>query len=269
MTANTAIKNILFPADFSKLSGHAMISATAMCKRHSATLHVLHVTDSRFLIVPRDAHTTAVYLMTELEQSGMKSLKTLANKIISKHNIKVAKYLAFGRPADTIGKKAIESDCNIIVMGTHGASGLRGFFIGSNAYSVIKNTTVPVLTIPGKKKIKDFKKILFPIRASVRIIELGKALRLQDTAYKSVYFLCRTYAKKVLEIAKKEKVDLIAINASLDYKWRQFFIGPYTQPVVNHAKVPVMSFRTPNAGSDIEGAVKEALQNVKQMTLSV
>ena len=71
--------------------------------------------------------------------------------------------------------------------------------------------------------------------------------------------MCKNYAKKVLELAKKEKVDLIVINASLDYKWRQFFVGPYAQQVVNHAQVPVLSIRSVNAASAFEDAVQEEI----------
>ncbi len=192
-------------------------------------------------------------------------------------------------------------------MGTHGASGLREFFIGSNAYAVIKNTSVPVLTIPGKKKIKEFKKILFPIRAVGGIIdkyefiepiieknnaelvilglslngeqfnaaekkaetlELGRRLSANETAFKSAFHVCRNYAKKVLEVARKEKVDLIVINASLDYKWRQFFIGPYAQQVVNHSKIPVLSIRTADTGASLAEAVKEETINMPSMKLA-
>lgn len=307
MSENT-IKNILFPTDFSQLSGNALITAIAMCKRHNATLHLLHVVDNRYFIVPHEAHNSAIYLMPDLEKSGMEGLKELENQIKSKHIISIQTHLESGSPADAIGKKAVELNCELIVMGTHGASGLREFFIGSNAYAVIRNTAIPVLTVPGKKKVKGFKKILFPIRASKGIVdkydfivpiiekndaeliiaglslpeepynidpmneevrELGSLLKINNTRFKSEHFLCKNYAKKVLELAKKEKADLIVINAALDYKWRQFFIGPYTQQVVNHATIPVLTIRTPNAASAFEDAVKEEVLNVRQMKLAL
>src|SRR6476620_3617210 len=49
-------------------------------------------------------------------------------------------------------------------MGTHGASGFRDGFIGSNTYGVMKYASCPVLTIPPRKKITSFKKVLFPIK---------------------------------------------------------------------------------------------------------
>ncbi|MBS1610887.1 MAG: universal stress protein [Bacteroidetes bacterium] len=283
MDANTTLRNILLPTDFSELSRNALTSGIAMCKRHNATLHLLHVVDNRYLVVPHEAHNTTIYLMPESEKSGMTGLEKLADTIKSKNNIKVETHLDNGSPVDIIGKKAIDLHCELIVMGTHGASGMRKFFMGSTAYSVIKHTVIPVLTVPGSRKVKDFKRILFPIRASKKIIEkygfiipiiernnaeliiaglslpdepyssellneeiteLGSLLKLNGTNFKSEHFICKNYAKKVLELAKKEKADLIVINASLDYTWQQFFIGPYTQQVVNHATVPVLSIRS-------------------------
>lgn len=306
MAIDTPIKNILFPTDFSKLSGNALITAIAMCNRHNATLHLLHVVDNRYFIVPHEAHNAALYLMPDLEKSGIAALEELSNKIKAKHDINLKTHLESGSPAIAIGNKAIELDCELIVMGTHGASGLREFFIGSNAYAVIKNTPVPVLTVPGKKGVKGFKKILFPIRAVKNIKdkydfitsiieknaselvviglalpgeennlsidyemkELQNSLQAHNTKFKADFFVCKNYAKKVLEVAKKEKVNLIVINASLDYEWRQFFVGPYTQQIVNHATVPVLSVRTLESPSEFETSIREEIENIRHMKLS-
>src|SRR5512138_2945580 len=50
------------------------------------------------------------------------------------------------------------------MIGTHGASGFRRFFMGSTAYRVIKHTTYPVMTVPGSGDWSSFRSILFPIR---------------------------------------------------------------------------------------------------------
>lgn len=290
------MNNILFPTDFSELSANALNTAIAMCKRQNATLHLLHVVENRLLITPPEANMAAIYIIPELEKAGADNLSKLEKRISSKHQIAISTHLEYGNPSDAIRDKAIDLSVELIVMGTHGTSGLREFFIGSNSYNVIKNTTIPVLTIPGKKKFSGFKKILFPIRATrgimdkygflqpiiekneARLIiaalslpgeeynldpmndevrELGKSLRINNTQFQSEHFVCKNYAKKVLELAKKEKVDLIVINASLDYKWQQFFIGPYTQQIINHAKVPVLSIRSVDDAVGISDNIKD------------
>ncbi|MEZ4905923.1 MAG: universal stress protein [Spirosomataceae bacterium] len=69
-----------------------------------------------------------------------------------------------GRYVRAVVEEANNHKIDLIVMGTHGVSGLREFFIGSNAYAVIKLAECPVLTIPPHKKWEGFKKILFPVR---------------------------------------------------------------------------------------------------------
>jgi nucleotide-binding universal stress UspA family protein len=50
-------------------------------------------------------------------------------------------------------------------------------------------------------------------------------------------------ARQVLQVSKEEKPDLIVITATLDASLRDFFLGPYTQDIVNHARFPVLSIR--------------------------
>ncbi len=300
------LKNILVPTDFSDQSANALSTAIAMCKRHHAVLHLLYVTESSVFVSPRDVNMAAMYLIPEMEEKGAEHLARCKKSIKEKYGISVQSYLESGYPADCIRKKALELNCELIVMGSHGGSGFREFFIGSNAFHVIKNTTIPVLTIPGKKKVKEFKKILFPIRVSKGVMDkydfiepiieknkatliiaglslpgepyklgpldeeirrLGKSLRSSNTQFKSEHYVCKNYAKKVLQLAKKENVDLIVINASLDHKWQQFFIGPYTQQVVNHSRVAVLSIRTLHPDVIFAETVKDQMRNVSQEDL--
>jgi nucleotide-binding universal stress UspA family protein len=60
---------------------------------------------------------------------------------------------------------------------------------------------------------------------------------------------CENVAREVLDIANAVKTDLIVITATLDNSLKDFFLGPYTQDIVNHAKVPVLSIR-PQQGID-------------------
>jgi len=283
---NTTIKHILLPVDFSPLAENAMTTAVEMCRRHNAALHVVHVVENRLMATPPEASVPVFYVVPEMEKAAQQKLDGLVNRIAAKHSIKIKAYLEFGNPADAIRDKAVDLKCQLIIMGTHGASGVREFFIGNTAYSVIKNTTIPVLTVPGNKKVTEFKKILFPIRAANGILEkydfikpiiakneaeliilglslqseifdlddrkkallsLGQSLGMQSTSFRSEFHVCKNYAKKVLEAARKEKADLLVINATLDYSWNRFFIGPYAQQIVNHAKLPVLSIRVPKS----------------------
>ncbi len=279
---NSKIENIVLATDFTQLSDNALSTAVAICKRQNATLHVVHVVENRFIMAPTEMYAASVYVVPEMESIAKQKLEHLEQTIKAKSSIALQMHLVFANAADGIRDKAVEIRADLIVMGTHGASGYRNFFLGSTAYSVIKNTSIPVLTIPGKKKITEFKKILFPLRAQKGIADkydfispvieknkaellilglskpgesddllnveneikaIGDAIRSENVNCRSEHKLSRNFAREVIQTAKKEKADLIVINSSLDYSWRQFFVGPYTQQILNQSPIPVLSFR--------------------------
>jgi nucleotide-binding universal stress UspA family protein len=282
MSADTSLKNILLLTDFSELSDNALHTAIAMCKRHGATLHMLHIIETSFIVGPTDPNASAFYMIPEPHQNGKEDLLQLENEIHEKYGINVRSYIEAGSLSDIIRNKVPEFGCELIVMSSDEVSGIKEFFFGSKAFAIIKNTNIPVLTIPGDTKIKDFKKILFPIRvvhgildkydliepiieknnATLSIVRLlmtkeikkqpdmegeinwlFKILRDNNTKHSTEFHTCRNYAKKVLEIAISEKADLIAINASLNHEWQHFFSRPYAQQIVNHSKIPVLTIR--------------------------
>jgi nucleotide-binding universal stress UspA family protein len=66
-------------------------------------------------------------------------------------------------------------------------------------------------------------------------------------------------ARQVLVVSRAEKPDLIVITATLDASLKDFFLGPYTQDIVNHAKFPVLSIRPRlSVNAPVEEATVEA-----------
>lgn len=274
--------NILVGTDFSALSSNALDVAISLCKRHGAKLHIVHAPEPYKMAIPPKIELPAFYISPELEKSAASVLDSLARKIAKEHKIKVTGYTKTGNPSDVLIEMAMKHACEIIVLGTHGISGFREFFMGNTAYSVIRNTIIPVLTIPGHRRVTQFRKVLFPIRAASGIMEkfdymlpvidtwksklriaglslkseilnlddrkkellqLGKSLERHGIAFQSEFHICKNYSRTVLKLAEKYKIDLIVINATLDYSWSDYFVGPYTQQMINHAKIPVLSVR--------------------------
>lgn len=255
-----------------------------MSKLHEADLHLLYVMEISFTIAPMESHTMPVHVLPTLEKSAFNKLNNMVYEInASEPAIKVKAHIMNGTAAPCITEKAFKLNCDLIVMGSYGTSGITEFLMGSTVYSVIKSTLIPVLTVPGTKEVMSFKQILFPVRATQGvmnkydflepIIEKNKArlliaalslpgeivnrnsldddisklvatLKTSGTDFKSYFYVCANYAKKLFELSEQTKADLIVINATLDYEWKDFFIGPYTQQVVNHSTIPVLSIRT-------------------------
>jgi nucleotide-binding universal stress UspA family protein len=75
--------------------------------------------------------------------------------------IKIERILDIGIPSEVIISKIKELEIDLVVMGTHGSSGLREFFIGSNAEKVVRKAPCPVLTVKHEISLEETRKIIF------------------------------------------------------------------------------------------------------------
>ena len=276
------IDHILLPTDFSDVAENALQTAIAISKRQKATLTLLHVVEQGYLLATPESGGMALDMLRPLEASAKGRLNEITTSIRAEHEIDVKFIVVVGHPAFEICRWAAEQKIALIVMGTHGASGLREFFIGSNAYSVVKHSPCPIMTIPGNNRWIDFRKILFPVRmvpealskydfilpiirlnasslqiagivekddplASAEVKDLVEVMRLKVTEDNIIcsgeVHYCDNVAKHVLHLSEAEKPDLVVITATLEKYSKHFFVGPYSQYIVNHAKFPVLSIR--------------------------
>lgn len=294
------IRKVLVPIDFSAISLNALQTAVAICKRQLATLTLLHVVESSYTMFPPEAGGASAMLLPKLVTDANDDLGELANELRLTHDLVVNHIVQSGNPADEICRWASHKECDLIVMGTHGASGLSEFLVGTTAFSVVKNSPSPVLTIPGENQWIGFKKILFPIRMVPNALNKydivrpiirknGSSLLVagivkkddptgfiemkalvdvvrhkvseDDVMCKSEIHYCEDVAREVLNIADREKPDLIVITATLDTTIREFFLGQYTQNLVNHARYPVLSIR-PDQVQQLSGVLASVKQAV-------
>jgi nucleotide-binding universal stress UspA family protein len=276
------INKILIPVDFSPESSNALETAIAICTRQLATLTLIHVIENSFVLFPPEAGGAAGVVLPKMLKDANDNLNNLAKTLRKKHDLVVNHVVQTGNPADEICSWATHKEIDLIVMGTHGASGLKEFFLGSNAYSVVRNSSCPVMTIPGTNRWLDFRKILFPIRLIPHALDKydvvrpiirknGSSLLIagivkkddatgfiemktmvdnaraeiagDDVICSSEVHYCEDVSQEVLEIANKEKPDLVVITANLGESLRDFFLGNYAQGIVNHAHFPVLSIR--------------------------
>ncbi|WP_158728817.1 MULTISPECIES: universal stress protein [unclassified Flavobacterium] len=276
------IKNILVPTDFSDCANNALKVAIGMAKRHNATLHLLHSVEPIYFGRTYNVLGSMVDLQSTMVNIGTTNLLVHEQKIVSVQGINVNTFCAVGSVSSIVDNYVIEHNIDLVVMGTHGANGFKEFFAGSNTYDVIKSATCPVLSIPQSFDKTGFNSILFPIRAVDGVIEkydyikpivekndavihiLGVAFENDmqeryavnvdfDTVKKAINHdaTYMTYeavqstdiADTILAVANKRNDDLMIINATLDKKWYQFFKGNYTQKIINHSKIPVLSVK--------------------------
>jgi nucleotide-binding universal stress UspA family protein len=129
-------KTILVPTDFSELSKKAVRYAERMARESSAKLIVLHVDPPllSFADTPQDPTVHVERLRKQLNE-------------IRPANVAVEHRLVDGFAADVINQTARETSADVIVIATHGRTGMAQAFLGSVAQSVLRGAHCPVLTI--------------------------------------------------------------------------------------------------------------------------
>jgi nucleotide-binding universal stress UspA family protein len=135
------IHTILHPTDFSCSSTDAFTVAGALARDYGARLVLLHVVDEPMFIdgtglVPFDSAMYRSEMWDKLEQLAVRA-----------ESIEVERQLAEGNPVKAILDAAAETHCDLIVLGTHGWTGLRRLLMGSIAEAVTRKAPCPVMTV--------------------------------------------------------------------------------------------------------------------------
>jgi nucleotide-binding universal stress UspA family protein len=123
------IRTVVFPTDFSDCSRRAGVQAADVARHFGAQLHVLHVDDPVAAPTPPSRLTRAT---ADLDVDG-----------------EVTTAIALGVPAHAICAYARGVDADLIVMGTHGRTGVSRAVLGSVAEAVVRHARCPVMTIPA------------------------------------------------------------------------------------------------------------------------
>ncbi|MBU0986585.1 MAG: universal stress protein [Proteobacteria bacterium] len=146
------IKNILCPTDFSDISNNAIPWAISLASTHHARLWLLHVVDQLHGIEQYQILTLTPQEIAETMLTRAKAeLSKIAGKI--KNDIKVEIAAKQGKAFVEIIKTAKEQDIDLIVIGSHGRTGLSNVLIGSVAEKVSRKAPCPVLIVRGKDNL--------------------------------------------------------------------------------------------------------------------
>lgn len=145
---NTTISRILVPLDFSPHSQRALEYATALAARLGAALHLLSVVEP---MAAASGLAGEMYFpsLAELTDKMVEEARRYMaeSKAYVPPGLVVTSDVAIGTPATTITDVAQEQKCDLIVMGTHGRTGLAHLFMGSVAERVTRLAPCPVLTV--------------------------------------------------------------------------------------------------------------------------
>jgi nucleotide-binding universal stress UspA family protein len=146
-------KRILVPVDGSPTSSNGLDEAAKIARGSGSRLLLLHVIDDTVAFSSPDGAGVDLVL-DALRESGKRALAEAADRA-RRAKLKAETVLlenATGRVAEAIVDQAKRWRADLIVMGTHGRRGVNRLLLGSSAELVVRNSTVPVLLIPGEAK---------------------------------------------------------------------------------------------------------------------
>lgn len=195
-------------------------------------------------------------------------------------NLKMEYKLRKGKIFHEIDALAKSVNAGLIITGSHGISGFEEFWIGSNAFKIVVSSSCPVITIRHDFPIrKSIKRILLPIDSSPETIQkvpfvaefaklfksevhvigthsshLASIRRLaekyvrqscdylasKDVAFVEDNIVSTDITKDLLQYARKEKIDLIAMVTEPETPVN-IILGPHSQQLINHSPIPVLS----------------------------
>jgi len=188
-----------------------------------------------------------------------------------------------GQVHEEIVKAAVEEDAEMIVAGTHGVSGFREFWMGSNVFRLIMASPVPVLSIRESTPVTDgIKNIILPVDSTIETRQKNKlvahiaktfgasvhVLSLYSSKMEELRELVDEHSKEAanyfqaegvntrhayregnnittmtIEYAREEQADLIVMMTEQEIKTANLWMGPYAKQMVNHSEIPVLSIK--------------------------
>lgn len=136
------LRNILFATDFSPCSEVILPYAASLARNFDATLFLAHAISPEVISVEppvvHDLHDVAARQMNDLESSDQ--LKGVRHNVI----------LCEGDPAEVIAKTVDENQIDLVIVGTHGRTGIKKFVMGSVAEKIFRKLPCPVLAVGPK-----------------------------------------------------------------------------------------------------------------------
>jgi nucleotide-binding universal stress UspA family protein len=273
------MKKILIPTDFSENAEYALKVAAQIARENNGEIIILHM-----LELPHQAGDAigSGHNIPELmffKNAAIKKLEDLMEEDYL-DGIEVSEIIQFEMAFDGIMNISKKNNVDLIVMGSHGASGFKEMFIGSNAEKVVRNSDVPVLII--KKEQPNFKVANFVFASDFsdeikkpfeKVVEFANKFNstlhlvmiTTPNNFKSTPIsqeIMNTFAsnfkinkfqthiynetnveKGILNFSDSIGADLIGMSTHGRKGLSHFFNGSISEDLVNHSSLPVVTFK--------------------------
>ncbi len=275
------MKRILVPIDFSAQAEYAAKVAANIAKQTNSKLFLLHMLELPLGVIDPSSYgsssnTPTSLLFLKRAHEKFEDFKT--NSFLE--GIEMEDSVLFHKTFDGIIDESKKHDIDLIVMGSKGTSGLEEMLVGSNTEKVVRNSEIPVLVI--KQESKDFKienivfasnfkkenKKAFPkildfallFNAKLHLLKINTIHNFETTKESSEAiknfisgfdigeFTLNIYndvsiEAGILNFSKIIDADMILLNTHGRRGLAHLFSGSIGEDLVNHAKLPVITFK--------------------------
>lgn len=285
------MKNILFLTDFSEAANAAKNACLTICKQTNSKLHALHALDAVNKYMTMALSSSGDPMVPGLEPQMMMKIveqhKEEAQKEMDKLKLEfeaaglhTETHVSSNDMLDDVNDYCASNNIDLIVMGTHGSSGFKEAFVGSNAQRIVRYAKVPVLTI--RHDVNPFKvdKMLFASNFKEEAVNkelprIKEMAHLFNAKLSLVYINTPAYfentpesEKRIKEVLNKYHLNLNDLRVFNDYSIedgiihcgkeqkadvlvlvthgysgiKKWLSDDVTETVVNHSAIPVLSF---------------------------
>jgi nucleotide-binding universal stress UspA family protein len=151
----TTIKKILVPVDYSECSRAALVFAAELARKDGAELDVVHAWDRPTYVsdavMVRHSGGESHSLIEMIRENAQRDMDEFLSGTKLPSGLGIEKRLLAGNPAAQILKELERGHHDLVVVGTHGRTGLQHMLLGSVAEKIVRLSPVPVVTVPQPK----------------------------------------------------------------------------------------------------------------------
>ncbi len=273
------MKKILVPTDFSEHAEYALKVAAQIAKKNNGEivlLHMLELPNQNVDFVAGGGDIPEVMFFIKKAREKFEEVKSSSYL----QGIPVTEAVQFERAFEGIIKASKSQNVDLVVMGSHGASGVQGFFVGSNTEKVVRTSDIPVFVVKRELDIKEINKFVFasdfkeemrkPFEKAIAFAKgfgakmdlllintPGHFMSTEESEKRMSSFLkgfdmpeysmhvYNDYSveKGVLSFAKRTDADLIGVGTHGRTGISHYLNGSIGEDIVNSAIRPVVTFK--------------------------
>ncbi|MBB4119426.1 nucleotide-binding universal stress UspA family protein [Mesonia hippocampi] len=275
------MKKILVPTDFSEQAEDALKVAAQIAKKHDSEIFLLHMLELPTQLMDpsvRDAGSSIPESIYFMKLAHQRFEDVMSRDYLN--GITVHETVQFNSAFEGIMAGSKEHGCDLVVMGSQGASGLKEAFIGSNTEKVVRHSNIPVLVIKDYIEIDNIKSFVYAtdfteeskksfneavnfaktIDATLHLIYVNTPNKFKTTDYTDhvtnnylkgldlknyslTVYNDESVEKGILNYAGKVNADLLGISTHGRKGLAHFLNGSISEDLINHAQRPVITFK--------------------------